>query len=232
MKFPPSQSSYKKNENLDATASQESSSLSGCWVGSLTTSAAQSPGSEGARCKPEDGREESESEGGLELLAVVGSRIVPWVEVPARAKRAVRIDPIRGKDVLFDLPAAAVWQPVNKKTEGNNPQNEHDKVKWPKREGPSHWQEKEDGEEQSETSDDFGVDHAFSSIGLSAFTHTASVIRSVEGTYGEALASSALRSSWPMRPATMAAEISSSTRSARAAIRATFGIVNVLWWWL
>jgi len=149
MKFPPSQSSYKKNENLDATASQESSSLGGCWVGSLTTSAVQSPGSEGTRCKPEDGGEESESEGGLELLAVVGSRIVPWVEVPARA-------------------AAAVWQPVNKKTEGNNPQNEHDKVKWPKGEGPSHWQEKEDGEEQGEASDDFGVDHAFSwrSIGL------------------------------------------------------------------
>jgi len=103
----------------------------------------QSPGSEGTRGEPEDGREESESKSGLELLAVVGSRIVPWVEVPSGA-------------------AAAVWKPVNEKAKGNNPQDEHDKVERPEGESPCHWQEKEQGEKDGKASDDFGVDHTLS----------------------------------------------------------------------
>lgn len=73
------------------------------------------------------------------MLAVVDSRVVPWIEIPARTTAAGR-------------------HPINEETESNNPQDEHDKVERPERECPCHRQEKEDGEEKGEACNDFGVD--------------------------------------------------------------------------
>lgn len=104
----------------------------------------QSPSSDSARGEPEHSREEAECDSSLPLLAVVRSRVIEGVEVPS-----ARV-------------AAASWKPINKETEGNNPQDKHNKVERPEGESPCHWQEKKDGEEKGEACNNFGVDETLS----------------------------------------------------------------------
>lgn len=90
--------------------------------------------------KPADGAQEGKGDDGLPLSA---------------RSSAVEVDAVPVKDI-----PAAVIQPVNKQAEGDKPGHADDKIDRPVDEGTAEGEQPDDGEQDCEAGDHFGVDEA------------------------------------------------------------------------